>query len=111
LLQEQKPYKIKARRILQKGIDVAMLYTIPKSSIKVLKLPKVILEVIFEKNSNYTNNQLKELYQTFVGIDTLLDDNSSITLIKDKKFVYLMPESKYLIKENRLLEKLCASKE
>lgn len=63
----------------------------PDSSI-ILKISKPVLRIICGNKTNYTNEQLKEIYQVFVGIDPLLNKSITIKFIVNFGFVYLIPE-------------------
>ncbi len=64
------------------------------SSIIILKISKPVLRIICGNKTNYTNEQLKEIYQVFVGMDPLLNKSITIKFIVNSGFVYLIPESR-----------------
>lgn len=62
----------------------------PGSSIIILKISKPILRILCGNKNNYTNEQLKEIYQTFVGMNSL--KNIKIRYRISSDFVYLIPK-------------------
>lgn len=68
------------------------IFKMPDSSTKILKIPQSILQIILGKKPNYSNNQLRELYQAFVGTSSLLGEYTKMYYITNAGFVYIVPE-------------------
>lgn len=78
----------------------------PGSSTKILKISRTILHIIFGKKKKYSEEQLKELYQAFVGTGSLLGESNKIYCIANDDFIYIMPE-KCRILENKKTAWFC----